>query len=183
MLDLAVSDQGNLAGPNFVKMQTRLVWVFSLEMSILPLLTPWRAVGVDASPFFTQVRARFKSTQRLRAEFWNKQFVLAIAHSFSFSVQAVESEPWVQRADTPSVCCPVTRLARAQSSVLREPNGHCHHTLGVSYTSLLAPVVNRASRSPRIQQSLVRCLPRLRSTINFNALGYGFTKRFSCSVL
>ena len=28
MLELAVSDQGNLAGPNFVKMQTRLVWVF-----------------------------------------------------------------------------------------------------------------------------------------------------------
>ena len=53
MLNLAVSDQGNLAGPYVVKMQSRLVRVFSIEMSILPLLTPWRAVGVDAPPCFT----------------------------------------------------------------------------------------------------------------------------------
>ena len=52
MLFLAVSDQRNLAGPNFLKMQTRHVWVFSLEMSILSLLTPWRAVGVAAPPSF-----------------------------------------------------------------------------------------------------------------------------------
>ena len=56
MLFLAVSDQRNLAGPNFLKMQTRHVWVFSLEISILPLLTPWRAVGVDPPACFTGKR-------------------------------------------------------------------------------------------------------------------------------
>ena len=65
----------HLAGPNVAKMQTRLAWVFSLQMSIQPLLAPWRAVGVDAPPCFTGKRRVSGRDRDYKFEVWNKQLV------------------------------------------------------------------------------------------------------------
>ena len=87
---------------------------------MLSLLTPWRAVGVDASPCFTGVLGAYLVDTKTSSSLGTNSLYELLPILSVSELQAVKSEPWVQRTDTTSVYCPVIRLARAQSSVLRE---------------------------------------------------------------